>query len=97
MHVCLFSFCTVFFIVFALAQDEYIPWMATPFNPPSFPLAVKTPYVNAWDPQGNESAPISSSYPKIGSTFFSVSSLLCLQSESSQNDDSYHSQWAGIP
>ncbi|KAJ7129315.1 DUF1793-domain-containing protein [Mycena epipterygia] len=29
-----------------------ITWTATPFNPASIPLAVRTPYLNAWLPQG---------------------------------------------
>lgn len=27
-------------------------WSATPFNPPSIPLAVRSPYLNTWLPQG---------------------------------------------
>ncbi|KAJ7283980.1 DUF1793-domain-containing protein [Mycena rebaudengoi] len=30
-----------------------VTWTATPFNPPSFPLAVRTPYLSAWLPQGS--------------------------------------------
>jgi hypothetical protein len=29
-----------------------VTWNATPFNPASFPLAVRTPYLSAWLPQG---------------------------------------------
>ncbi|KAJ7145357.1 hypothetical protein C8R43DRAFT_1130032 [Mycena crocata] len=29
-----------------------VTWTVTPFNPPSIPLAVRTPYVNAWLSQG---------------------------------------------
>ncbi|KAF8917882.1 hypothetical protein CPB85DRAFT_1558569, partial [Mucidula mucida] len=29
-----------------------LAWTATPFNPPSIPLAVRTPYLSAWLPQG---------------------------------------------
>lgn len=64
------------FRVFVLAQNVSVSWTATPFNPPSFPLAVKNPYVNVWGPQGNESAPISNSWARIGSTAFTVS--LCV-------------------
>ncbi|KAJ7129539.1 DUF1793-domain-containing protein [Mycena epipterygia] len=31
---------------------QAISWTATPFNPASIPLAVRTPYLNAWLPQG---------------------------------------------
>jgi len=29
-----------------------VSWIATPFNPPAFPLAVRSPYLSAWLPQG---------------------------------------------
>ncbi|KAK1226439.1 hypothetical protein PQX77_010603 [Marasmius sp. AFHP31] len=39
--------------VFLLATHvQALAWTATPFNPPSIPLAVRTPYVSAWLPQG---------------------------------------------
>lgn len=31
-------------------------WTAQPFNPPSIPLAVKTPYLSAWLAQGSGAA-----------------------------------------
>lgn len=60
---------------FALSQNGPGPstWTAAPFNAPSFPLAVKTPYVNAWDPQGSGPAPVSNSWARVGSTVFTVS------------------------
>uniref|UniRef100_A0A0W0EZL0 Glutaminase n=1 Tax=Moniliophthora roreri TaxID=221103 RepID=A0A0W0EZL0_MONRR len=33
-----------------------VSWEATPFNPPSFPLAVRHPYLSAWLHQGNGTA-----------------------------------------
>ncbi|KAK7061847.1 DUF1793-domain-containing protein [Favolaschia claudopus] len=33
-----------------------ISWTATPFNPSSIPLAVRTPYLSAWLPQGQGAA-----------------------------------------
>ncbi|PPQ99075.1 hypothetical protein CVT24_003635 [Panaeolus cyanescens] len=33
-----------------------VTWTATPFNPPSFPLAVRSPYLSAWLPQGSGAA-----------------------------------------
>jgi hypothetical protein len=31
-------------------------WTAEPFNPPAFPLAVRTPYLSCWLAQGNQTA-----------------------------------------
>ncbi|KAG7096816.1 hypothetical protein E1B28_004225 [Marasmius oreades] len=39
-------------IVLLVAQVRALSWTATPFNPPSIPLAVRTPYLSAWLPQG---------------------------------------------
>ncbi|KAF9464433.1 DUF1793-domain-containing protein [Collybia nuda] len=38
------------------ASVQAITWTATPFNPPSIPLAVRTPYLSAWLPQGSGAA-----------------------------------------
>lgn len=35
-----------------------------PFSPPSLPLAVKSPYVNFWLPQGPNPGKISNAWPK---------------------------------
>ncbi|KAF8076521.1 DUF1793-domain-containing protein [Lyophyllum atratum] len=35
-----------------VASVHAITWTATPFNPPSIPLAVRSPYLSAWLPQG---------------------------------------------
>ncbi|KAJ7232842.1 hypothetical protein B0H12DRAFT_1239497 [Mycena haematopus] len=37
-------------------QAAATSWTSTPFNPPSIPLAVRTPYLNTWLPQGQGSA-----------------------------------------
>ncbi|EJC98586.1 DUF1793-domain-containing protein [Fomitiporia mediterranea MF3/22] len=41
-------------------------WSATPFNPPSLPLAVKSSYLNVWAPlgYGNASAPLNNAWPR---------------------------------
>lgn len=41
-------------LYFAYAQA--LGWTATPFNPSSVPLAVRTPYLSAWLPQGSGAA-----------------------------------------
>lgn len=76
MNLLLFSFLLVF-ESFVFAQNGPTTWTATPFNAPSFPLAAKTPYVNAWDPQGNGPAPVSNSWARVGSLFFTVSDCIC--------------------
>ena len=54
-------------ITSACAQSGPTSWTAIPFNPPAFPLAVKTPYVNTWVPQGNEPKVISNVWTGYGS------------------------------
>ena len=63
----------------ARSQTGSRQWSASPFNAPSLPIAVKAPYMNAWEPQGNVTSPMSDSFPKIGSTFFSVSTVVAVR------------------
>jgi hypothetical protein len=42
--------------VFILSARGAVTWTTTPFNPPSFPLAVRTPYLSAWLAQKNGTA-----------------------------------------
>ncbi|KAJ7743879.1 hypothetical protein B0H16DRAFT_1422818 [Mycena metata] len=46
-------FCAALYAVQVLADPS---WTSTPFNPPSVPLAVRTPYLNTWLPQGTGNA-----------------------------------------
>ncbi|KAI0684505.1 hypothetical protein BC835DRAFT_1523871 [Cytidiella melzeri] len=39
-------------------------WSTNPFNPPSLPLAVKNPYLNAWAPLAGGSAAINEAWPR---------------------------------
>ncbi|KAH0587707.1 hypothetical protein H2248_006471 [Termitomyces sp. 'cryptogamus'] len=41
-----------------------LDWTTTPFNPPSLPLAVRSPYLSAWLPQGNGTA-LNSAWPSF--------------------------------
>ncbi|KAI5119766.1 hypothetical protein M0805_009237 [Coniferiporia weirii] len=50
--------------VLVAAQNGPTTWTASPFSPPSLGLAVRSPYLNAWQPQGNGPAPISNSWPR---------------------------------
>ncbi|KAJ6520970.1 hypothetical protein DFH09DRAFT_1251159 [Mycena vulgaris] len=52
-------FCTALYALQALAATS---WSATPFNPPSIPLAVRTPYLSAWLPQG-QGVPLNGAWP----------------------------------
>ena len=47
------------------AQNGPTNRTVTPFNPPSMPLAVKSPYVNAWAPLGNGPSSLSSAWPRL--------------------------------
>ncbi|KAJ7142411.1 DUF1793-domain-containing protein [Mycena epipterygia] len=46
-------FCAALYALQALAAPS---WSATPFNPPSIPLAVRSPYLSVWLPQGQGAA-----------------------------------------
>lgn len=39
-----------------VVSSQAVSWTATPFNPHSVPLAVRTPYVSTWLPQGTGAA-----------------------------------------
>lgn len=39
-------------------------WTTWPFNPNSLPLAVKSPYLNAWAPLAGGSAALNSAWPR---------------------------------
>ena len=40
----------------ALTMVRAAPWSEDPFGPPSYPLAVRSPYLSCWLPQGNATA-----------------------------------------
>ncbi|KAL0573007.1 hypothetical protein V5O48_008953 [Marasmius crinis-equi] len=39
-------------VLLLVTHVQALAWTASPFNPPSIPLAVRTPYLSAWLPQG---------------------------------------------
>ncbi|TFK55924.1 DUF1793-domain-containing protein [Heliocybe sulcata] len=43
-------------LLFAAGTNAAVSWAATPFNPAAVPLAVRTPYLSAWLPQGSGTA-----------------------------------------
>ncbi|KAJ7684052.1 hypothetical protein B0H17DRAFT_941147 [Mycena rosella] len=55
----LFFLLSAFFFVFSTA----VPWSASPFNPSSIPLAVRTPYLSTWLPQGS-GTPLNGAWPQ---------------------------------
>lgn len=71
MSFLLFSLLSIFAQV--SAQQGPTAWTASPFNPPSLPLAVKSPYLNAWAPLGNNSAAVNNAWPRTQGTEMSVS------------------------
>ena len=48
----LFDFFTTYICLVSFSALA-VPWVATPFNPAAFPLAVRSPYLSAWLPQGS--------------------------------------------
>ncbi|CAA7259876.1 unnamed protein product [Cyclocybe aegerita] len=44
------------FISCLAVANAAVTWTATPFSPPAFPLAVRSPYLSAWLPQGSGAA-----------------------------------------
>lgn len=55
----------------ALAQKGPTEWSATPFNPPSLPLAVRNPYLNTWLAQGNNPVALTETWPEFWSSIVS--------------------------
>jgi hypothetical protein len=51
-------------------------WSASPFNPPSLPLAVKTPYLNAWAPLAGGSAAVNAAWPRSFFPLINVSDIV---------------------
>jgi hypothetical protein len=43
-------------VALSISAVQAVSWTATPFNPASIPLAVRTPYLSAWLPQGSGAA-----------------------------------------
>ena len=46
----------IWFLTLLASVLGAVTWSATPFNPPSVPLAVRTPYLSAWLAQGSGTA-----------------------------------------
>ncbi|KIK64768.1 hypothetical protein GYMLUDRAFT_240730 [Collybiopsis luxurians FD-317 M1] len=56
-------------VLFTLATFSVYPaasaWTSTPFNPPSYPLAVRSPYLSTWLPSGGSGAALNSQWPQF--------------------------------
>lgn len=55
--------------LFASAQNGLSTWTTTPLNAASFPLAVKTPYVNVWEPHANSVLSFSNTWAVVGPSY----------------------------
>ncbi|KAM6494692.1 protein of unknown function (DUF1793) domain containing protein [Amanita muscaria] len=44
--------CLLKLLLLLVPTIQAVSWTATPFNPPAIPLAVRTPYLSVWLPQG---------------------------------------------
>ncbi|KAF5344089.1 hypothetical protein D9758_008834 [Tetrapyrgos nigripes] len=64
MSVPFFNLLLAVWFFLAAQQARCLDWTATPFNPPSFPLAVRTPYLSAWLPQG-KGIPLNGGWPQF--------------------------------
>ena len=40
-------------------------WSTNPFNPPALPLAVRSPYLNLWSPQGENAVAVNEAWPQF--------------------------------
>ncbi|KAG8728190.1 hypothetical protein FRC12_021948 [Ceratobasidium sp. 428] len=47
----------------AVVPRQSTSWVSTPFNPPSIPLAVRSPYLSAWLPGGNNGGRLNTAWP----------------------------------
>lgn len=50
--------------VFVACAAAAVTWTATPFNPASIPLAVRSPYLSAWLNQGSGTA-LNADWPRF--------------------------------
>ena len=55
----------ILFSCITCVSSQALGWISEPFNPPNLPLAVKSPYVNCWLPQGPRSSQINGHWPLI--------------------------------
>lgn len=57
------------------AQNGPSDWTATPFSPPSVPIAVRNPYLNGWMSQGNSPGAVTQTWTRTYDTGEEVSLL----------------------
>ena len=58
----------LFFVGRVAGQNGPTTWSTTPFNPSALPLAVRSPYLNTWLPQGNNPAAVNNQWSTIWTT-----------------------------
>ena len=54
-------------LILQVAGQNGPPWPATPFNPSALPLAVRSPYLNTWLPQGTNPPQINNYWARFWS------------------------------
>ena len=65
------------FLLVNLTYAQLLSWSPIPFNAPSLPLAVKSPFLNAWCPQGFGSAANGQAWPRLWNVY-NVSAFIFL-------------------
>ncbi|THH06834.1 hypothetical protein EW145_g3808 [Phellinidium pouzarii] len=53
------------FAALAVSQTGPSLWTIAPFNPPAYSLALRSPYLNTWNAQGNGPAPLTNVWPNL--------------------------------
>ena len=69
------------FLHIASAYSQASGWIPEPFNPPNLPLAVKSPYVNCWLPQGPNSSQANALWPQTWNNSVSDELVSCASTQ----------------
>jgi hypothetical protein len=72
MLTAMFAVLAAVFVLCTLQAVAAVTWTATPFNPASVPLAVRSPYLSAWLNQGSGTA-LNADWPRFWTGSVSIS------------------------
>ena len=77
---CIFELLHLFLLVRLTLAQQGPSWSTIPFNAPALPLAVKSPFLSAWNAQGSSPVANGRAWPKLWnvdnvSAFFSLRNL----------------------